>query len=228
MKAIVLILSLFAAFAWILWYGVQGRGEEVIAPNWQWIVLVIAITNGLYIATDRTVKTIKAATKRKKQRLIAAGEAEEQQLIAIREEELRLFLKSRQRLWQCINCENAMTDGQRMKYGVCPTCKGDTWVKTHTDQQILDFINVEFSISEPLPSDIDIKDIETRLARYIKEAKEARKARSLRRQKDLLEEQKDLLSDQNEEIRKLRMVEEEKRAIEEEQLRELRERDRHD
>ena len=152
MKAIVLILSLFAAFAWVLWYSVQARWDEVIAPNWRWIVLAIVITNGLHIATDRTVKTIKAAMKRKKQRLMAAEEEEErrlmaakeeeeQRLIAIREEELGPFLKSNQRLWQCINCENAMTDEQRMKYGVCPTCKGDMWVKTHTDQQILDFVN---------------------------------------------------------------------------------------
>ena len=87
-----------------------------------------------------------------------------------------------------------------------------------------------------MPSDINIRDIETRLVSNIKKERkkkkawslEEEKARSLQRQTDLLEDQKDLLRDQNEETRKLRMVEEEKLAIEEEQLRELRERNRHD
>ena len=172
---------------------------------------------------------LKAAEDEKLRKIMAEANEKVQRLTAMREEELRPFLKSNQRLWQCINCECSMTDEQRMKYGVCPTCKGDTWVKTHTDKQILYFVLDEFPpLDKPLPSDINIKEIEAKLARHIKQEKEARKEKSLRSQEDLLRQQSYLLREQNEETKRLREVEEEKLALEEEQLRELREKNRHD
>ena len=39
LKSIIRLLPSFVAFAWVLWYCVQAKWSEVIAPNWQWLVL---------------------------------------------------------------------------------------------------------------------------------------------------------------------------------------------
>jgi hypothetical protein len=43
MRIIILLLPSFLAFAWVLWFCVQARWNEVIVPNWHWVVLFVLV-----------------------------------------------------------------------------------------------------------------------------------------------------------------------------------------
>lgn len=76
-----LILPSFVAFAWVLWYCVQARWSEVIAPNWQWLVLVDILVTSLVVwltvifnPTPQSIevrKAIRMAEKSTGERLVA-------------------------------------------------------------------------------------------------------------------------------------------------------------
>ena len=43
MGTVVRILPSFAAYAWLMWFCVQAKWSEVIAPNFGWLVLVTSV-----------------------------------------------------------------------------------------------------------------------------------------------------------------------------------------
>lgn len=67
-----LLTPLFVGFAWVLWYCVQAKWSEVIAPNWEWLVLIIVA--GTYLVNRLT----KGKAKDKKEKITNA--------LALREE----------------------------------------------------------------------------------------------------------------------------------------------
>jgi len=43
MEKVLALTPSFIAFAWVLWYCVQARWSEVIAPNWRWVLVATGL-----------------------------------------------------------------------------------------------------------------------------------------------------------------------------------------
>jgi len=56
MKPLIRILPSFGAFAWILWFCVQAKWSEVIAPNFWLILLATGLTTIIVWILTRTEK----------------------------------------------------------------------------------------------------------------------------------------------------------------------------
>lgn len=47
MRTAVRLLPGFIAISWLLWYSIQARWNEVIAPNIQWVLLGFMVATGI-------------------------------------------------------------------------------------------------------------------------------------------------------------------------------------
>ena len=65
MKLLVRLLPSFGAFAWILWYCVQAKWSEVIAPNFWWLLTGTTITTVLVWVITRTRNKASTAVVKK-------------------------------------------------------------------------------------------------------------------------------------------------------------------
>ena len=54
MRILVRLLPSLIAFAWILWYSVQARWNEVVAPNFWWLLTGTTITTVLVWVITKT------------------------------------------------------------------------------------------------------------------------------------------------------------------------------
>ena len=73
MKFIAKLLPSFGAVLWLLWYCVQAKWSEVIAPNFGWLVLATVISTGIicWLTEKKESKTLMV---RKKEESIAPQE----------------------------------------------------------------------------------------------------------------------------------------------------------
>ena len=46
-RTLATMIPIGLAFAWLLWFSVQARWSEVVAPNWYWLLLAVVVGIGL-------------------------------------------------------------------------------------------------------------------------------------------------------------------------------------